>query len=227
MAKKGRGILLVYADVDEKIEEEFNAWYDTEHVPERLSAPGFLGARRWVAKQAETKYLALYDLESPAALETEVYRQMSGEFNTAWTKRITSQVSKLTRRVYEQIWPGQAPALPDAGALLAVAIGPEPGYEDELNAWYQEEHLGLLLKVPGFRQARRFRALEGRPKYLALYDLDSLDALKPSPELDAAVNTPWADRVHPHFQTITRGTYQAYPAGLSASAQPRQAETAS
>ena len=221
------GLLYVAMTPPDHLGAEFNAWYDTEHVPERLSAPGFLGARRWVAKQAETKYLALYDLESPAALETDAYRKMSGEFNTEWTKRITGQVSNLTRRVYEQIWPGQTQALSDAGALLAVAIEPEPGYEDELNAWYQEEHLGLLLKVPGFRQARRFRALEGSPKYLALYDLDSLDALKPSLELDAAVNTPWADRIRPHFQTIKRGTYLVYPAGQSASAQPSPAETVS
>ena len=219
------GLLYAAMTPPDDLEAEFNAWYDTEHIPERLSAPGFLGARRWVARQAETKYLALYDLESPAALETEAYRKMSGDYNTEWTRRITSQVSSFTRRVYEQIWPGQAQALPDAGALLAVAIEPEPGYEDELNAWYAEEHIGRLLKVPGFRQARRFRAIEGSPKYLALYDLESLDALKPSSELEAAVNTPWSDRIRPHFQSIVRGTYLAYPATQSVGIQGSQAQT--
>ena len=99
------GLLYAAMTPPDDLEAEFNAWYDTEHIPERLSAPGFLGARRWVARQAETKYLALYDLESPAALQTVAYRKMSGEYNTEWTKRITSQVSNFTRRVYEQqIW---------------------------------------------------------------------------------------------------------------------------
>jgi len=47
MAKKGRGIFLVYTDVDPTHEEEFNAWYNTEHLPELLSLPGFLDAARY------------------------------------------------------------------------------------------------------------------------------------------------------------------------------------
>jgi hypothetical protein len=34
MARKGRGIYLVYTDlVDEKYDEEFNPWYTTRHLP--------------------------------------------------------------------------------------------------------------------------------------------------------------------------------------------------
>ena len=33
MARKGQGILLVYTDlIEPKYEEEFNAWYNTEHL---------------------------------------------------------------------------------------------------------------------------------------------------------------------------------------------------
>ena len=47
MAKrKGTALLVVYADVDVEHDAEFNAWYNEEHVPERLSAPGFLAAAR-------------------------------------------------------------------------------------------------------------------------------------------------------------------------------------
>jgi len=38
------------------MEEEFNAWYDSEHLPERLAIPGFRSAR-------EGKYLATYELD--------------------------------------------------------------------------------------------------------------------------------------------------------------------
>ena len=47
MAKKGNGIFLVYTDIDPKFDEEFNAWYNTEHLGELLSLPGFLDAARW------------------------------------------------------------------------------------------------------------------------------------------------------------------------------------
>ena len=35
-----RGLLLTLTEPPPAMEEEFNAWYDTEHLPERLSIPG-------------------------------------------------------------------------------------------------------------------------------------------------------------------------------------------
>ena len=36
-----KGLLAVWTDIASEIEAEFNTWYDTEHIPERLSVPGF------------------------------------------------------------------------------------------------------------------------------------------------------------------------------------------
>jgi hypothetical protein len=57
-AKKGRGLLMVYADVPAALEDEFNRWYDEEHIAERLSIPGVLDAARYVAVRGGPKYLA-------------------------------------------------------------------------------------------------------------------------------------------------------------------------
>jgi hypothetical protein len=35
--KKGRGLLMVYVDVPAPLEDEFNRWYNEEHLPERLA----------------------------------------------------------------------------------------------------------------------------------------------------------------------------------------------
>ena len=52
MAKKGRAIFLVYTDlIDPKYDEEFNAWYNTEHLPELLAVPGILDAARYVRRE--------------------------------------------------------------------------------------------------------------------------------------------------------------------------------
>ena len=40
MAKKGKGIFLVYVDIDAKHDKEFNDWYNTEHLPELLADSG-------------------------------------------------------------------------------------------------------------------------------------------------------------------------------------------
>ena len=38
--KKGNGLLMVYSDVATENDEEYNRWYNEEHIPERLSIPG-------------------------------------------------------------------------------------------------------------------------------------------------------------------------------------------
>jgi hypothetical protein len=40
MAQKGRGIFMVYVDIDAQHVQEFNEWYNNEHLPELLSVPG-------------------------------------------------------------------------------------------------------------------------------------------------------------------------------------------
>ena len=82
------GLLLTMTEPRPDQEAEFNAWYDSEHIVERLSIPGFLSARRWVAdvKPGEGKYLATYELVSPDVLWSEAYRARYAN-PTPWTQR--------------------------------------------------------------------------------------------------------------------------------------------
>lgn len=105
MNGKGPALLLVMMDIDPEYEAEFNRWYEDEHVPERMSIPGFLNARRYRAIEGEPKYLALYELESPDVLESESYRYWYGEGRTEWTKRILAKSSHFLRNVYVEILP--------------------------------------------------------------------------------------------------------------------------
>ena len=40
-------------------EDEFNRWYDEEHIPEKRATPGFRSARRYVSHDIPGRYLAL------------------------------------------------------------------------------------------------------------------------------------------------------------------------
>src|SRR5438270_12586262 len=64
MAQKGRGIFMVYVDIDPQHVQEFNEWYNKEHLPELLSVPGILSAARYEAVKGGPQYLACYELES-------------------------------------------------------------------------------------------------------------------------------------------------------------------
>lgn len=100
------GLIVARLDPPPELEEEFNDWYDTEHLPERLRVPGFSTARR-VVRDARPRYLACYDLEELAILEGEAYRSVSGDRRSAWTARMLRKTRLFERRVYEQILPGR------------------------------------------------------------------------------------------------------------------------
>jgi hypothetical protein len=61
--------------------------------------------------------------------------------------------------------------------------------EDEFNRWYFDEHIAERLACPGFISARRFVAVHGQPRYLALYEIDGPDALA-TPEYQGLARSP-------------------------------------
>jgi hypothetical protein len=99
-----RGLLLVMMQPEADYEDELNSWYDEEHLPERLSCPGFIAARRFEllesSPEGQPRYLALYDLESSEVLSSEAYLAMVHP--SAWSKRLLPHV-KVTRNVYTEI----------------------------------------------------------------------------------------------------------------------------
>jgi hypothetical protein len=209
-----QGLLLTMTEPPSQMEEEFNAWYDTEHLPERLSIPGFSSARRWVdtlAPAGTGKYLATYELDNPQVLETPEYLAHVGEHFTPWSKRCLSNCVLFRRWACRQILPGDAQPDPAARALF-MACGDVPAeHEAEFNRWYDEEHIPLLAAVPGVLRARRFFAPQGKPRYVTLYELADAK-LTSSAAWNAAVATDWARRI----DELTRdcewilATYLAY-----------------
>ena len=100
-----KGYLLVMMQAPPAFEDEFNAWYDTEHIPERVAVPGFETGIRYVCVNGSPRFLAMYDMESPEVLNSPAYLSVSFEQASPWTKRVTSRV-KVTRFAGQQIYPG-------------------------------------------------------------------------------------------------------------------------
>lgn len=211
------GLLLTMTEPPPEMEEEFNAWYDTEHMAERLAIPGFLSARRWIAPRAKPgsgKYLATYELERQQVLTTAAYLAHVGEHFTPWSKRCLAKAVLFRRWAATQTLPGNAEPVAAAKALM-VAMGDTPAeHEIEFNQWYDEEHLPMLAAVPGVLGARRFFDPVGTPRYIALYELADRAAIK-SAQWQAAVATPWSKRMlelTSKEEWILR-CYDAYDAG--------------
>ncbi len=192
-----KGLLLTMTEPPAAMEEEFNAWYDSEHLPERLAIPGFISARRWVDAQAPAgtgKYLATYELSSPQVLQSAEYLAHVGDNFTPWSKRCLSRCTLFRRWACAQILPGEA--LPDAAArALFFACGDVPAeHEKEFNDWYDTEHIPLLSALRGVLRARRFFDPAGKPRYIALYELASANVAD-SAQWKSALETDWAKRI--------------------------------
>ena len=85
MAQKGRGIFMVYVDIDAQHVQEFNKWYNEEHLPELLSVPGILSAARYEAVKGGPQYLACYELESVAVMQTPAFTNRP---RTPWGQKV-------------------------------------------------------------------------------------------------------------------------------------------
>jgi hypothetical protein len=198
-----KGLLFMAFDFSTAHEDEFHDWYDHEHVPERLRVPGFLNAERWIDDTNPKIHVATYDLESVGVLESPAYRAVGGDNQSVWTKRVTNMCGRIMRFEGEQLVPGDQTAAPGAGALLVASMNIDPTVEDEFTDWYNSEHLPQLAAVPGVLSARRFRATDtaSERRYLALYHLRDAGVSR-SDAWSQAANTPWTERMRPHFRDL-------------------------
>lgn len=168
---KAMGLLLAAFNYRRVAEDEFNDWYDCEHIPQRLAIPGFLNAVRWLGADDPKASVVAFDLAGADVLESPPYLAVIGENMSPWSRRVIGRCESLGRFAAEQILPGSEVGPPEAEGLLIVALNVLPEAEAEFNACYDEEHLPRLRAVPGMLCARRFRTLSGSRRYIATYHL--------------------------------------------------------
>ncbi len=85
------GILAIWNDCRAGREAEFEAWFQGEHLQERLSVPGFLYGRRHQAISGSAGYFNFYLVQSPAVLTSKAYLDRLDN-PTPMTKRIMAEV---------------------------------------------------------------------------------------------------------------------------------------
>ena len=142
-----RALLMAIMEPIGTREDEFNDWYDLEHLPQMGAIPGIETATRFVAVDGWPRYLAVYDLEDFAVLRSPAYRALTGTGFTPWSRRNLSAVRGWQRLTYIQRHQG-GPGLDAAcGALSVCVFRGSP----DLSAAASE-----LSRQPGVIQARAF-----------------------------------------------------------------------
>ena len=228
MDQKNVLLMVRIGDVPKEMEGEWNRWYNTTHIPNRLDKPGFLSARRFLALWGEFRYLTLYELASVDALTSEPYlklRDWEASLPPDSFEARTLKLPNFSRGFYEQIfsYPGQARyQAPDTDILFTVGHDVPSIRDEEFNAWYNTEHVPAMVdRVPGFLTSRRFRLIEKplspkvgtrtpSPKYVTLYDLANPDVLQSQIFLKET-KSPWSSWVRSwysrRFRILARRIY--------------------
>lgn len=193
--------------------------YQNEHGPNRLRLPFCLNGFRYRAIDGAgspelPEWMAIYDFDELEHLTREPYMKLRSAPVQSQRERDTMKQIRIDRRNYDLLkeWKGddwrdlqQVCSEGRENVMIAVSIqlNEGEGHEDEIRRWYEEEHVGLLQKVPGWRRSRRFVTsfldLESghrkEKEFLALHEYASKDGLQ-GPEMKAATTTKWCDRIY-------------------------------
>jgi hypothetical protein len=121
----------------------------------------------------EPRYLAAYELESLAVLQSPEWRA-AGEAGR-WPTEIRPHTMNRHLTAYE--WVGSSPGLGyRTPYVFWVMMDIEPHREALFNELYDIEHVPLLLKLPGCVNVARYRTeTPGEPRYLAAYEVERTD----------------------------------------------------
>lgn len=141
-------MLLVWTDVVPAVEDEFNAWYDRDHVRERVSGiPGVERGRRFAAYRGGPKYLAAYDMPSASVMTSGPYLALRGARDPE-SRHFISQF-RNTRKLVGTITAGEERAEGCVCALLSPG-----GALRELRSYMRETVVPRTLAQPGLVAVR-------------------------------------------------------------------------
>lgn len=100
--------------VKSELEEEFNRWYEEEHMPDLSKVPGWYRGRRYklisgveLAKQVNEKplhnYLAIHEWSHDTYMDTP---EFAATLTTPWSTRMLKEVTEVYARrfvIYKDI----------------------------------------------------------------------------------------------------------------------------
>ena len=96
-------------------------------------------------------------------------------------------------------------------AVLVVHVEIDEADVDELNRWYEEEHRPAKLGLPGYASLRRFRAYDGAPHFLAIYELDYPEAAEVGNPENVIPVTEWSNAVQEKWKDWNRRIWVELP----------------
>jgi hypothetical protein len=183
--QQAHGMVCVWLNVRPEHEEEFTAWYETEHVRDVIAIDGFISGRRYYDENSKLRFLALYEAGDEKVEPGPGFQGMVAD-PSPWTHRIRTLFGDMRLRSnYRRIADTGTAAEP--GAIITVHT------EGKLQAGDAEARRAAL---PGCLRLRVFHEADRPDRGFEIYDFASRVAadaararLKSGPGIEIAVRT--------------------------------------
>ena len=154
MALIGKAAMILSFDIESSAIDEHDNWHNHEHLPERLSIPGFRRSSRWVAQSGSPRYFVMYEVAGLDTLASPPYLERLNN-PSAWTARMMPHYRHM-RRGFCRVVCSRGLGLGTHGLL--IHFSPEPGRETALRDWLVAQALPALPGRPRLASAHLFEA---------------------------------------------------------------------
>ena len=152
----GSAAMLLSFDVEADAIAEHDRWHTHEHLPERLSIPGFRRGTRWTATAGEPRYMVVYEVESLATLTSEAYLARLNN-PTPWTARMMPHYRGMSRGLCTVLG---SFGLGLGGTAALLRFSPQAAHAAPLDRWLLEEALRAVPRRPGLCSAHLLRGTQ-------------------------------------------------------------------
>lgn len=148
----GQAAMLLLFDIVQEAIPEHDEWHTHEHLPERLSIPGFVRGTRWVQLHGQPRYFVMYEVEQLATLTSKAYLERLNN-PSAWTTKMMSHYRGMARG-FCTVTGSFGFGMGHAGVLIRFKSTPDMG--TSLRKWLLQDTLPQLPSRPGIGSVHLF-----------------------------------------------------------------------
>lgn len=153
------GLMAFWADIDDDYILSYQEWHNCEHVPERLSVPGFRHGRRFRGLGTAPMFLMSYETDSIDVFASEAYLARVNH-PTPWTREALTHFRNASRNLLAQIAAVGAPGLLPSPYLHVERFNLPETQEPALLAWLIDTILPRLSRLAAVQRARLYQVDE-------------------------------------------------------------------
>jgi hypothetical protein len=193
----GQYLLIDRMDIAHDEEGTFGEHYHRHLLPGLLKVSGVRHAVRYRNPEPTSpRYATLFEIDNPAVVKSAQWA--AALESGGWPRDLLPRTMNRHQALYSRIG-GKADLTYSTRHLFCVMLDVEPHVETLLNQLYDEEHMPLLLALPGVRNVVRHKTdTSGHPAYIAIYEIEQAGIPSSQAWITASDTGRWKPEVRPY-----------------------------